>query len=364
MMFELYNEPHDVSWSVWKSGGATGEGLQAVGMQQLYDTVRATGAQNLVIIGGLDWAYDLSGVPANRIDGYNIVYATHPYTQRRASAAVRLGHVLGIPDRDRSGHRHGVRRLDETTLRDGLQRSSSRTPTRTPPAGPPGPGSRRLHVPALIDDWSATPSPTGDVVKAALLGYDDPPASPPRPLGPDVIFTFDHGLQGWEFNLFDDGNILNLAVHPPAGGIVPTLTVNAADGNPDPGSLRVRVGFTAFDQYVDPGVNFFDPRQNLTGKVLHARIKLVSGSFAQGAFQFHASTGDSFVYGSSFFTGDTLPLGVWVPVDLDLGGVTSPGFDPSQVIQIGVQFLSGFSSGGGTFVDTGETVFEIDTVTD
>ena len=33
-------------------------------MQQLYDTVRATGAQNLVIIGGLNWAYDLSGVPA------------------------------------------------------------------------------------------------------------------------------------------------------------------------------------------------------------------------------------------------------------------------------------------------------------
>ena len=48
-------------------------------MQQLYDTVRAAGAENLVIIGGLDWAYDLSGVPANRIDGYNIIYATHPY---------------------------------------------------------------------------------------------------------------------------------------------------------------------------------------------------------------------------------------------------------------------------------------------
>jgi hypothetical protein len=81
VMFELYNEPHDVSWSVWKSGGAASDGFQAVGMQQLHDTVRATGAQNLVIIGGLDWAYDLSGVPANRIDGYNIAYATHPYNK-------------------------------------------------------------------------------------------------------------------------------------------------------------------------------------------------------------------------------------------------------------------------------------------
>ena len=79
-------------WNVWQSGGTTGSGWQAVGMQQLYDAVRAAGAQNLVVIGGLDWAYDLSGVPANRIDGYNIVYATHPYTRRsRACARRRTG---------------------------------------------------------------------------------------------------------------------------------------------------------------------------------------------------------------------------------------------------------------------------------
>ena len=34
------------------------------------------------------------------------------------------------------------------------------------------------------------------------------------------------------------------------------------------------------------------------------------------------------------------------------------------VVQIGVQFLSGFSSGGGTFMNTGTAVFDIDTVTD
>jgi hypothetical protein len=202
-------------------------------------------------------------------------------------------------------------------------------------------------------------------VKAALLGYpDDPPASPPRALGPDVNFTFGHGPMGWEFNLYDDPSRLNLAVHPAAGVTPPTLSINPADGSPDPGALQVSVHFTAFDQYVDPNVNFFIVRPNLTGKVLHARIRLVSGSFAQGGFQLHASTGDSFTYGSTFLDGAALPLGVWVPVDLDLGAVTTPGFDPSQVVQIGVQFLSGFASGGGTFADTGDTVFEIDTVTD
>ena len=85
VIFELYNEPHDIPWSVWLDGGDTGANgaggatFTAVGMQKLYDTVRATGAQNLVLIGGVDWAYDLSGVPANRVAGYNIGYVSHVY---------------------------------------------------------------------------------------------------------------------------------------------------------------------------------------------------------------------------------------------------------------------------------------------
>src|SRR5262245_7261724 len=77
VMFNLHNAPHAVSWNVWKYGGDASDGFAAVGMQMLYELVRSTGAENLVIIGGLQWAYDLSGVPANRIDGYNIVYAVH-----------------------------------------------------------------------------------------------------------------------------------------------------------------------------------------------------------------------------------------------------------------------------------------------
>ena len=103
--------------------------------------------------------------------------------------------------------------------------------------------------PALIDDWAGTPSPTGAVVKAALLGYpDDPPASPPRPLGPGLNFSFGHGPQGWVFNDFNGGSLQNIAVVTPPGGTPPTLTVNLTDGNPAPGSLQVGVHFTAFDQ--------------------------------------------------------------------------------------------------------------------
>jgi endoglucanase len=79
VVFELYNEPHDVSWDVWKNGGPSGDGFTVTGMQALYNAIRETGAHNLVVVGGLRFAFDLSGVPQNRIQGYNIAYASHPY---------------------------------------------------------------------------------------------------------------------------------------------------------------------------------------------------------------------------------------------------------------------------------------------
>lgn len=78
--FDLYNEPYGISNSVWLSGGAvTANGVtyQAAGMQQLYDAVRSSGASNLVVVSGNDWAND---VPGALLQGTNIAYAVHAYT--------------------------------------------------------------------------------------------------------------------------------------------------------------------------------------------------------------------------------------------------------------------------------------------
>ena len=60
VVFDLYNEPHDISWECWRDGCQTDEGWQAAGMQDLVDAVRNTGATNLMIASGLNWAGDLS----------------------------------------------------------------------------------------------------------------------------------------------------------------------------------------------------------------------------------------------------------------------------------------------------------------
>ncbi|MGC4093463.1 MAG: glycoside hydrolase family 5 protein [Polyangiaceae bacterium] len=70
VMFELFNEPHDISAAQWKSD-----------MQGLYTAVRNAGANNLVLVGGLDWAYNLAQVlPGNALSGSNIAYVAHPYS--------------------------------------------------------------------------------------------------------------------------------------------------------------------------------------------------------------------------------------------------------------------------------------------
>ena len=56
--FDLYNEPHDVSWGCWLRG-CTVNGWRAAGMQRLVTTVRSAGATNILLLSGLAWAGDL-----------------------------------------------------------------------------------------------------------------------------------------------------------------------------------------------------------------------------------------------------------------------------------------------------------------
>lgn len=82
VMFELFNEPNTIDQNTWLNGNS-----QYAGFQELYHAVRATGAQNIVIIGGLDWAYRLDFVNASfEVDGENIVYCSHPYDEKGSSS--------------------------------------------------------------------------------------------------------------------------------------------------------------------------------------------------------------------------------------------------------------------------------------
>jgi hypothetical protein len=177
VLFELYNEPHDIAWSVWQNGGAA-SGFTAVGMQELYDAVRGAGADNLVIAGGLDFAYTLSGVTANALRGFNILYATHPYNQPSKQpsgwegswgflATGDIAPVIVTEFGDGSAQCTGS--WDEQLIAFADAHRISWTAWAWYLGG--------CKFPALLADWSATPTVQGQVVKSALLGY--PKSSPP-----------------------------------------------------------------------------------------------------------------------------------------------------------------------------------------
>src|SRR6185437_6175744 len=60
VIFDLYNEPHPSSWSIWLNGGSDG-GFNAIGMQALISTVRSAGFHGVLSLSGIDWANTLGG---------------------------------------------------------------------------------------------------------------------------------------------------------------------------------------------------------------------------------------------------------------------------------------------------------------
>ena len=62
VVFDLFNEPHDIGWDCWLNGCTTSDGTgtwQAAGMQTLLNAVRATGATNVVTLSANGWGGDI-----------------------------------------------------------------------------------------------------------------------------------------------------------------------------------------------------------------------------------------------------------------------------------------------------------------
>lgn len=195
VLFGLLNEPHDVSWEVWRNGGWVTDKPKAkagvaaenaepvkkgvsVGMQRLVDVVRKTGAKNVVSAGGLDWGYDLSGVlegfALTDTDGNGVMYESHVYPWKREwqkmflDAAAKYPILIGevgcqpecMPFIPKEAHE-----LPETWAPDMLGCIQKYRLNWTAWCFHP------KASPCLLSDWAYTPTPYWGVpAKAALAG--------------------------------------------------------------------------------------------------------------------------------------------------------------------------------------------------
>jgi hypothetical protein len=95
VIFDLFNEPYISDWNCWTQGGncaqSNGTTYNVAGMASLIKAVRSTGAQNVIILGGLGYSSDFSqwlqsvnsiptlAAPLDGISISNIAASWHAY---------------------------------------------------------------------------------------------------------------------------------------------------------------------------------------------------------------------------------------------------------------------------------------------
>lgn len=218
------------------------------------------------------------------------------------------------------------------------------------------------------------------------------------PSAATIAFNFDTDLQGFTFDQYQDptpGAVTNLAAPRTGGGAgapggaggaggsapdggapapmadagapvplgaPPTLEHDPTMGDPSPGSMKVTVPFTGFNQVVDAGRRLpIANVENWTGKTVRVKVRLSEGAFGGGAVLYVLTLNPPspmYLYAASDWT--PLQAGQWKEITLNLG--TVPTAD--KIVGFGVQFGSGGPAlPGGTFTPS-TPVFHVDSLTD
>jgi endoglucanase len=106
VIFDLFNEPYpekadngnlSEGWQCWLHGGTcAGISYPVAGMQTLVNTVRSTGANNVLMLGGLEWSNDLSGWLAHEPTDpdHNLAASWHSYNFNACSTESCWNHQI------------------------------------------------------------------------------------------------------------------------------------------------------------------------------------------------------------------------------------------------------------------------------
>ncbi|HLW03680.1 MAG TPA: cellulase family glycosylhydrolase [Ktedonobacterales bacterium] len=180
VLFDLFGEPHDISWDAWYNGGpldtqlyqgnhpAGGdETYEAIGMPALAAKVRAIAPENLILISGPNWGFDLSEISTHPIQLPNLLYSTHPFdyggkepgdwptafgslTQHQAVIAAEFGSYSCQTD----------------YIATAIAYFEAHHMSWLAWGWTPGP----CGAPSLLKDWAGTPiSPYGDYIRQQML---------------------------------------------------------------------------------------------------------------------------------------------------------------------------------------------------
>ena len=170
IIFDLYNEPQNISWQCWRDGCLLPQGWRTAGMQVLVNAVRSTGARQPIIATGVGSGNDLTSWLRYRPNdpAHNLVAGFHAYNFTRCITSgcwkkelepVARSVPLIATELGQGGCSHGF--IDRfMSWADSV--GASYLGWTWNPAG--------CRAPALISSWAGRPTAFGEGLRAHLAG--------------------------------------------------------------------------------------------------------------------------------------------------------------------------------------------------
>jgi endoglucanase len=167
VLFDLYNEPHDISWRCWRDGCLLPDGWRTAGMQTLVNAVRSAGARQPIILTGNARGSDLSSWlryrprdPENQlIAGFHVYDFSHCSQLECWKTVQPVARRVPVVTSE-----FGQRACGETFLDRFMTWADSVGISYLGWAWNPS----GCAAPALIDNWAGRPTPSGQLFRGHL----------------------------------------------------------------------------------------------------------------------------------------------------------------------------------------------------
>ena len=169
LVFDVYNEPHEITWECWRDGCMMPAGWRAAGMQTLVDAVRSSGARQPIIATGMHWGTDLSSWLEYRPDdpANQLVAGLHAYDFASCSSAGCWRRTVDPVAREvpvvvtEVGERECSGEFLDRFMSWADDADVSYLAWSWNPSG--------CAAPALIESWDGRPTPPGERLRERLL---------------------------------------------------------------------------------------------------------------------------------------------------------------------------------------------------
>ena len=301
VMFELFNEPHDIGWNCLRYGCSQGN-WDTAGTETLTDAIRATGATNPIIVSGIDWGHDmrwlLDNLPTDPTG--QLIAGQHLYNFKRCIEATcwtqEFGKIakamplIGIELGQEYCSMDIVARFIKWMDANG---GDGYAPWAWEPGSCPANGTNQFGSLPMLSDWNGAATSFGSSIKALYAAPAPPTTTTTTTAAPTTTTT----------STTSTSTTTSTTVAPTT-----TTTTNAPAGTttttapPSGGTAEVSNGYRLVTANGD--VHAFGDATDLGGAPADAQIVSLTNTPSNRGYWLVAADGRVFAFGDADWFGD------------------------------------------------------------